>query len=291
MSSQADGIADAVLSKPTAQAALSQIEAGQVQLDAARAKANQGLGQLEAARATLDQQRASAEAQLEGGRAELAEGSADAAEGQAELDEQKASANAKFADARSEVDGIERATWYIQDRSSLASYASIESDASSIESIATVFPLIFFTVAVLISLTTVTRMVEEDRGLIGVYKALGYSRGRILSKYLIYSFAACVAGGIAGDALGFIVLPEIIFTIFTTMYALPPFQLHFNAFTAHSASPCSPSESWAQRFSRAATCSGKRLPHSCAPRPRARASASCSSASRPCGGASPSSTR
>lgn len=232
MSSQADGIADAVLSKPTAQAALSQIEAGQVQLDAARAKANQGLGQLEAARATLDQQRASAEAQLEGGRAELAEGSADAAEGQAELDEQKASANAKFADARSEVDGIERATWYIQDRSSLASYASIESDASSIESIATVFPLIFFTVAVLISLTTVTRMVEEDRGLIGVYKALGYSRGRILSKYLIYSFAACVAGGIAGDALGFIVLPEIIFTIFTTMYALPPFQLHFNAFTA-----------------------------------------------------------
>ena len=232
MSSQADDIADAVLSKPTVQAALGKIEAGQVQLDAARAKANQGLGQLEAARATLDQQRASTEAQLEGGRAELAEGSADAAEGQAELDEQKASANAKFADARSEVDGIERATWYIQDRSSLASYASIESDASSIESIATVFPLIFFTVAVLISLTTVTRMVEEDRGLIGVYKALGYSRGRILSKYLIYSFAACVAGGIAGDALGFIVLPEIIFTIFTTMYALPPFQLHFNAFTA-----------------------------------------------------------
>lgn len=55
------------------------------------------------------------------------------------------------------------------------------------------FPLIFFTVAVLISLTTVTRMVEEDRGLIGVYKALGYRRGRILSKYLIYSFAACLA--------------------------------------------------------------------------------------------------
>lgn len=232
MSSQAGGIADAVLNKPTVHSALNQIEAGQVQLDAARAKANQGLGQLEAARAALDQQRASAEAQLEGGRAELAEGSADAAEGQAELDEQKASANAKFADARSEVDGIERATWYIQDRSSLASYASIESDASSIESIATVFPLIFFTVAVLISLTTVTRMVEEDRGLIGVYKALGYSRGRILSKYLIYSFAACIAGGIAGDALGFIALPETIFTIFNSMYALPPFQLHFNAFTA-----------------------------------------------------------
>ena len=166
------------------------------------------------------------------GRRELAEGQAELAKGQAEYDGRKADAEAKFASARADVEDIERTTWYIQDRSSLASYASIESDASSIESIATVFPLIFFTVAVLISLTTVTRMVEEDRGLIGIYKALGYSRGRILSKYLIYSFAACLAGGIAGDALGFIALPEIIFTIFKTMYALPPFQLHFNAFTA-----------------------------------------------------------
>lgn len=187
---------------------------------------------LDTAQAQLDRQRELAAGQLAAGRSKLKDGAARAAEGQAELDRQKADAEAKFAEARAEVDGIERATWYIQDRSSLASYASVESDASSIESIATVFPLIFFTVAVLISLTTVTRMVEEDRGLIGVYKALGYSRGRILSKYLIYSFAACLAGGIAGDAIGFVVLPEIIFTIFKTMYALPPFELHFNAFTA-----------------------------------------------------------
>ena len=90
------------------------------------------------------------------------------------------------------------------------------------------FPVIFFTVAVLISLTTVTRMVEEDRGLIGLYKALGYSRARIQSKYLIYSATACIAGGIAGDVLGFLALPAIIFTIFKTMYALPPFQFHFD---------------------------------------------------------------
>ena len=187
---------------------------------------------LATAQAKLDAQRSEAERGLASGRVQLDEGAAEAARGQAELDEQRADAEAKFAEARAEVDGIERATWYIQDRSSLASYASVESDASSIESIATVFPLIFFTVAVLISLTTVTRMVEEDRGLIGVYKALGYSRGRILSKYLVYSFAACLVGGIAGDAIGFVILPEIIFTIFKTMYALPPFELHFNAFTA-----------------------------------------------------------
>lgn len=201
-----------------------QVAAGKASL----ARAQAGYDELMAASSQL----AGGADKIAQGRRELAEGQAELAEGQAEYDERKADAEAKFASARADVEDIERATWYIQDRSSLASYASIESDASSIESIATVFPLIFFTVAVLISLTTVTRMVEEDRGLIGIYKALGYSRGRILSKYLIYSFAACLAGGIAGDALGFIALPEIIFTIFKTMYALPPFQLHFNAFTA-----------------------------------------------------------
>lgn len=188
--------------------------------------------QLSAAQAELDRKRADAERQLASGQAQLDAGAAQAAQGQAELDEQKADVEAAFASARTEVDGIERATWYIQDRTSLPSYASVESDASSIESIATVFPLIFFTVAVLISLTTVTRMVEEDRGLIGVYKALGYSRAQIMAKYLAYAFSACLTGGLVGDALGFIVLPEVIFTIFRTMYALPTFQLHYNPTTA-----------------------------------------------------------
>ena len=232
-------LADAVLAKPALAAALAKIESGQRQLNAARAEAHRGQGRLDAGREQLEVQRAAAEDQLAGARRELADGAARAASGQADIDagraelEKSASdANAAFADARRELDDIDRATWYIQDRSSLPSYASVESDASSIESIATVFPLIFFTVAVLISLTTVTRMVEEDRGLIGVYKALGYGRGRILSKYLVYSFSACLLGGIAGDALGFIALPEILFTIFRTMYALPAFRLGFDAFSA-----------------------------------------------------------
>ena len=239
LNAQAVQLAKAALGKSQAQAALAKINAGQAQLDSARDQAQYGLGQLDAAQQALEQQRATAEQQLADGAKQLEDGKAEAAAGQAELDrnrkefeDKKVDAEAQFADARADVDGIERATFYIQDRTSLPSYASVESDASSIESIATVFPLIFFTVAVLISLTTVTRMVEEDRGLIGVYKALGYGRGRILSKYLIYAFAACLTGGIAGDILGFIALPEIIFTIFRTMYALPEYQLCFNAFTA-----------------------------------------------------------
>ena len=219
-------------------AQLSQLAPGMVHVVQGEQEARSGRAQLDEARAAYNQLQ-SAQSQLADGQKQIDTNRATIASGQAELDRnrkefenKKADAEAQFANARTDVDGIERATFYIQDRTSLPSYASVESDASSIESIATVFPLIFFTVAVLISLTTVTRMVEEDRGLIGVYKALGYGRGRILSKYLIYAFAACLAGGIAGDILGFVALPEIIFTIFRTMYALPEYQLCFNAFTA-----------------------------------------------------------
>jgi len=201
---------------------------GEVQLKDGRAQ----LAQAQAAYKQLAQAREQAEAgagELASKRRELEEGQAELDRGSAELAASKAAVDARFATAYAELDGLPRATWYIQGREMLASYASIDSDASSIESIATVFPLIFFTVAVLMSLTTVTRMIEEDRGLIGLYKALGYGRGQILFKYLAYAGAACLTGGIAGDILGFVVLPKILFVIFDTMYALPDFQLQLNA--------------------------------------------------------------
>ncbi|MDY2777997.1 MAG: ABC transporter permease [Collinsella sp.] len=239
LSVNAAGIADAILAKPGIEAALAQIEAGDLQLAAARAEANRGLGRIEEGEEQLERERASARAQMESAARELDAGAAQAASGQVELDRnraeferQEAEVETKFADARRDIDDIDRATWYIQDRTSLPSYASVESDASSIEAIATVFPLIFFTVAVLISLTTVTRMVEEDRGLIGVYKALGYSRRAVQSKYLIYSFSACLLGGLFGDVVGFVALPSVLFTIFKTMYSLPAFQLHFDLVSA-----------------------------------------------------------
>ena len=217
---------------------LSELPAGMVELVRGEQAARDGAARLAEAQAAYAQigaaqdKLASGRAEADKGRAELEAGKKKLAEGRAEYDRNAGEAAERFADARRELDNIDDAVWYIQDRTALPSYTTIESDASSIESIATVFPLIFFTVAVLISLTTVTRMVEEDRGLIGVYKALGYSRGRILSKYLIYSFAACLAGGLAGDALGFIALPNAIFSIFVTMYELPPFEIGFNPVTA-----------------------------------------------------------
>lgn len=194
------------------------------------------------AQQTLDANRASATEQIAQGWATIAQSEADLVTGQIELDDarttlesNRAEATAKIADARAKVAQIEDATWYVQTRSDLPSYASVESDAGCIEVLGTVLPIIFFVVAVLISLTTMTRMVEEERGLIGLYKALGYSRARILSKYTVYASIACLVGCVIGDFLGFIVLPAIIFTIFSTMYALPQFTFHFDAVYAVAA--------------------------------------------------------
>ncbi len=127
-----------------------------------------------------------------------------------------------------ELTKIQMPRWYVQDRSSLSGYANIQTDAECIETIGTVFPIIFFVVAVLISLTTITRRVEEERGLIGTYKSLGFSNREIQRKYLVYALAACILGGIVGNIFGFIVLPNIIFVVFGVMYQLPEYQLQYN---------------------------------------------------------------
>ena len=158
----------------------------------------------------------------------MAEGSEERVQAQTDLNQRRAAADQQFADARAELSDLGECTWYIQDRDSIASYSSVESDSSSIEAIATVFPFIFFIVAVLISLTTATRMVEEERTLIGLYKALGYSRRRILSKYVDYSLWACLIGGVLGNIVGFVGLPLFLFTVFDDMYSLPQMLLSYD---------------------------------------------------------------
>ncbi len=219
--------------------AYDQLASAQATLEQSERELAEGWAELEDGQAELDRQRADALEQLADAQRQLDDALAEIADGQAELDDARATfeserddALAEIADAREEIEDIPDATWYVQDRSSLSSYASVDSDASSIEAIGTVIPIVFFVVAVLISLTTMTRMVEEERGLIGVYKALGYSRGRILSKYALYALAACVVGAIVGNVLGFVVLPAIIFTIFSTMYALPGFMYGYDVGSA-----------------------------------------------------------
>lgn len=191
----------------------------------------QAQAQMQAAQAQAEaaaQRIAEGRAQIKDAKQQIADAQSKLDSQQSELDQNKAEAQQKIADARAEVDKIEPARWYVRDRMALGGYSSIDSDTKSINAIGTVFPVMFLLVAVLISLTAITRMVEEERGLIGTYKALGYRRGEILRKYVIYALLACLAGGLLGDLLGFIAMPKIIFSIFETMYLLPAFTLHFD---------------------------------------------------------------
>lgn len=227
--------------------------------EAARTSAvkEEAQAELDDARAEYEKERADAEAELADGWAELEDaarqlgdalqeivdgqtqindgwteyldGLAEWRDGRAEADEGFAEAEAELADAQAEIDGIDAATWYVQTRSSLSSYSSISSDADSIEAIGTLFPIVFLVVAALVSLTTITRLVEEERGLIGTYKALGYRNGEIFSKYLTYALAASILGSLFGLFLGFIALPAFIFTIFDIMYLLPSYGFAFEA--------------------------------------------------------------
>lgn len=232
---QLTGLADGMVQVVEGQARLDEAEAGWRQLVAAQAQLDAAAAQLADGQAQLDAQRQSARSQLDDAARQLSEGEAQLADGRSELEEGRATyerertdALAKIAEARDRLSDVDEATWYVQTRDALSSYSSVESDGSSIEAIGTVIPIVFFVVAVLISLTTMTRMVEEERGLIGLYKALGYSRRKILSKYVLYAGTACLAGGLVGNMLGFVVLPLILFTIFQTMYALPVFLLRFD---------------------------------------------------------------
>ena len=159
---------------------------------------------------------------------ELEDGQLELDENVAEYESEKADALQEIADAKQEVEDIKMTEWYITTRTSLGGYNNIKTDADCIEAIGQVFPILFMTIAILISLTTMSRMIEEDRGLIGTYKALGFTDDEIRRKYVLYSLIACVIGGVLGDLLAYIVLPEIMFWVFGVMYQLPNYMYTFD---------------------------------------------------------------
>ena len=214
-----------------------QLTAGEQELAAQKAAANQGFasGQasLDAAAAQLAQGQAQLDegrAQLESGQAEYADGLSQWESGAAELADKRAQAEAEFADAeaqladaQAEVDDIATmdADVYALDLKKNIGAESFRSDAGRMDQIAQVFPLLFFLVAALVSLTTMTRMVDEERVLIGTFKALGYSNGRIASKYLVYAVVASGVGSIVGIVLLSQFLPWFIMNAYAIIYVVP----------------------------------------------------------------------
>lgn len=208
------------------------------ELAAAKAKLDSGAADLAAGRVELDQRQGeiergtadikSGEAQLTNGWASYESGLAEYESGRAEYESERdralrelADAETQLNEAQDEIDAIELPDFYVLDRSKNVGAAGHEADASRIDQIARVFPLIFFLVAALVSLTTMTRMVEEERMLIGTYKALGYGNARICSKYLIYALLASGVGSIIGIVALSQALPQIIMQSYAIIYALP----------------------------------------------------------------------
>ena len=214
----------------------SQIAAARSQLDSTKSQITDGKAQIQSAWALLNEKEGTlnaSKAQLASGEQELADGrskyeqAAKEAEeqitdGQAKItdgEKQLTDARQKIADAKAEIKKIENPKWYVQTREdALTEYQGYGDNADRMRSIGKVFPVLFFLVAALISLTTMTRMVEEQRVQIGTMKALGYGKAAIAGKYIGYALIATLGGSIFGVLAGEKILPFIIIYAYMILY-------------------------------------------------------------------------
>lgn len=236
-----------------------QLTSAQAQLDSASAQLQQAREELasnEAALAAAQTQLDDGAAQLEDGRKQIADGEQQIADGEKEIEDaekeiaenkkkledgrkeyEQAKIDAqdelekgrqKIEDAKAELADLEMPEWIIYDRSSLSEYTGFGDNADRMKNIGEVFPVLFFLVAALISLTTMTRMVEEERTQIGTMKALGYSKWPIMSKYVYYALLATVGGSVFGALIGEKVFPWVIIRAYEIMYHIPNLEIPYN---------------------------------------------------------------
>lgn len=224
------GAPEAVIAKleNEIQKAETELKQGQKQLEA-------GKSELKKQRQTLEQQKTSTYAKLNNAKKkvnkvekEIKQNEDKLEKAKKEADEKIKEAEEKLKSAKQKLKDIKKPEWYILDRKQNTGYASYMQDADRIESIATVFPAVFFVVAALISLTSMSRMVEEERVQIGTLKALGYTKIQIASKYIIYAVLATLIGSAVGLMIGFSLLPRIVISMYAMMYILPEPIIEFN---------------------------------------------------------------
>lgn len=220
----------------------SEISKGENEIAIAQNQIATGYEQLEVSKSQLVEKRnetnqkfIDAEKEIADGKKKLADAKKELEDGERELTEKKeefnteiADAENKLIDAREKLNDIENAKWYILDRYDNEGFNSFSQDCDNVEKLGQVFPIVFFIIATLISLTTMTRMVEEERVQIGTLKALGYNKLQIMSKYIIYSLTASVIGGFLGAIFGLKFFPYVIITMYKMMYDITNLVIEFN---------------------------------------------------------------
>ena len=190
--------------------------------------------ELETQKNTANNQITSGRKEIENGRKKIKDARKELEENEQEYNDKKAEAEEKLADAQSKIDDaradvvkIEKAKLYIQDRTDNTGYSNIFDAIKTMKNISKIFPVIFYLVAILISLTSMTRMIEEERIEIGTLKALGYTNLQIISKYILYAFLACIIGGFLGMTICFYILPKIVWTLYSMVYTMPNFYMTY----------------------------------------------------------------
>ena len=211
---------------------------GEAELDRQSAALEAKSTELETQSTTLEakaSQLASGKRQLESGLKQLEDGKSKLSDGERQLNDaadelatKRGDADREFAKQQTAIDDIADARWYVQTRDSIGGYNSLESDISSIESIGRAFPVVFLLVAVLMSLTAMTRMVEEDRGLIGTYMGLGYGRVAVGARYVAFALLACLIGGGLGLLIGFLGIPAFLMLVINGLYVVPDVRLEYD---------------------------------------------------------------
>lgn len=218
---------------------IKQIEEGiseaEEQLSNGEKQINEAKKQLEDSKKELNNKKNStyyelnqAEQKIKDSEKKIKDGEKELDDARKEFDEEIEEAENKLLDAKEGLKKIERPEWYVLDRESNVGYASYVQDTDRVASLADVFPIVFFLVAALISLTSMSRMVEEQRVEIGTLKALGYNKEQIVRKYLVYASVATVLGGITGLFIGFNFLPKIVADMYAMVYDVPKVILQFN---------------------------------------------------------------
>lgn len=212
-----------------------QFAAAQQQIDSNRSQLNQQIDQIVnmqagAAAGSLDETtRETLRETVIASSPQLAEAKAQLDQAQSQLDQQKKDTERTLQSKQNELeDSIPQVRWYVQDRSQIGGFSSLKSDLESIQSLGNAFPIVFLLVAVMMSLTAMARMVEEDRGLIGTYTGLGYGRLAVASRYLLFALFACLIGGGLGLIAGFLGIPAFLLVVLRGLYVMPDVRLEYD---------------------------------------------------------------